>query len=110
VSGLILGASCEPTPPAGWHDLYLLVLFAIGSAVMRGAGCTFNDIVDRDIDAGGAYARQADSSGAVTIRNAWLFLGAMLVGLPPFGFNRFVILLGVSSLFLSPPTFMKRCG
>ena len=36
---------------ATWPDLWLLILFGIGALVMRGAGCTVNDIVDRDIDA-----------------------------------------------------------
>ncbi len=35
----------------GWPDLRLIVLFGIGAVVMRGAGCTYNDIIDRDIDA-----------------------------------------------------------
>ncbi len=37
------------TPGLGF-DLWALLLFLFGSAVMRGAGCTFNDIVDTDID------------------------------------------------------------
>ena len=37
--------------PGYWPDLWLMLLFAIGALVMRGAGCTINDIVDRDIDA-----------------------------------------------------------
>jgi 4-hydroxybenzoate polyprenyltransferase len=112
VFGLMLGAIASERQFAGWHDLYLLVLFAIGSVVMRGAGCTFNDIVDRDIDAGVARTRgRPIPSGAVTIRNAWLFLGAQcLVGLATLlQFNRFAILLGVSSLVLvAAYPFMKR--
>src|SRR5688500_5140737 len=34
-----------------WPDWRLLILFAIGATVMRAAGCAYNDIVDRDIDA-----------------------------------------------------------
>ena len=112
VFGLILGAIASERQFAGWHDLYLLVLFAIGSVVMRGAGCTFNDIVDRDIDASVARTRgRPIPSGAVTIRKAWLFLGAQcLVGLAILlQFNRFAILLGVSSLVLvAAYPFMKR--
>ena len=37
--------------PGGWPDLWLLILFGIGALVMRSAGCTVNDIVDREIDA-----------------------------------------------------------
>jgi 4-hydroxybenzoate polyprenyltransferase len=41
------GPGFEP----GARRFWLLALFAVGSVVMRGAGCTYNDIVDRDIDA-----------------------------------------------------------
>ena len=34
----------------GWPNLYLILLFGLGALVMRGAGCTFNDITDRDFD------------------------------------------------------------
>src|SRR5882757_7716088 len=34
-----------------WPNPRLLVVFAVGAALMRAAGCAFNDIVDRDIDA-----------------------------------------------------------
>src|SRR5262249_38017475 len=37
-------------PAGGVPSLKLLLLFAIGAVVMRGAGCTINDIADRDID------------------------------------------------------------
>ena len=52
-----------------WPQLRLLVLFAVGSLVMRGAGCTWNDIVDRDYD--GRVARTALRplpSGAISVR------------------------------------------
>jgi len=66
-----------------WPDVRLMVLFAIGSVVMRGAGCTYNDIVDRDID--GRVARTAlrpIPSGAVSLAQAFAFLGfQLLVGL-----------------------------
>jgi len=69
------------TPP---RFLWLMVLFAIGAAVMRGAGCTYNDIVDRDIDA--KVARTAGRpipSGQVSVVAACVFLGAqLLLGLP----------------------------
>ena len=67
----------------GWPDVWLMILFGIGAVVMRGAGCTYNDIVDRDID--GRVARTAlrpIPSGAVSVTQAFLFLGAqLLVGL-----------------------------
>src|SRR5580765_8761302 len=51
VLGLILGAAAGDRPFSGLKDWWLAALFAVGSIVMRGAGCTYNDIVDRDIDA-----------------------------------------------------------
>src|SRR5579885_2094821 len=42
---------------ARWPSLWLLILFGIGAVLMRGAGCTYNDIVDRDFD--GKVARTA---------------------------------------------------
>jgi len=59
------------------------LLIAIGAVAMRGAGCTYNDIVDRDLDA--RVARTADrplAAGTVSLRAAWAFLVAQcLVGL-----------------------------
>lgn len=67
----------------GLEDLGLALLFALGAVAMRGAGCTYNDIVDRDLDA--QVARTADrplAAGTVTLRSAWIFLLAQcLVGL-----------------------------
>ncbi len=89
-----------------------LPLFALGAIAMRGAGCTYNDIVDRNFDA--LVARTASRplpSGQVSLRQAIAFLGlqlavglAVLLSLP-----RLAILLGVASLalvFTYP--FMKR--
>ncbi|XBQ15262.1 MAG: 4-hydroxybenzoate octaprenyltransferase [Oceanicaulis sp.] len=65
------------------QDLWWGVLFFIGAVAMRGAGCTYNDIVDRDLDA--QVARTADrplAAGTVSARAAWGFLIAQcLVGL-----------------------------
>ena len=86
-----------------WPDPILLALFALGAVVMRGAGCTWNDITDRDID--GRVARTADRpipSGAVSVSQALAFLGAHLaIALAILlAFNRLTILLGVASLAL----------
>ena len=110
--GLVLGAIASERPFAGWRDLYMLILFGVGSIVMRGAGCTYNDIVDRDIDA--SVARTSGRpipSGAVSVREAWLFLGAQsLVGLLILiQLNRLAFMLGASSLLLvAAYPFMKR--
>jgi 4-hydroxybenzoate polyprenyltransferase len=110
--GLILGAIANERQFAGWHDLYLLFLFGIGSVVMRGAGCTYNDIVDRDVDARVARTRgRPIPSGAVSVRNAWLLLaGQCLIGMTILlQFNTFAIVLGASSLLLvAAYPFMKR--
>jgi len=110
--GLVLGAIGSERPFSSWHDIYLLVLFGIGAVVMRGAGCTYNDIVDRDIDAQVARTRgRPIPSGAVSVRTAWLFLGAQLaVGFAVLiQLNRFAIEIGAASLLLvAAYPFMKR--
>lgn len=66
-----------------WPDPLLLILFAAGALAMRGAGCAYNDIVDRDIDAQVARTRSRPlPSGQVTLRQAWAWLiGLCLIGL-----------------------------
>jgi len=79
------------------------LLFAVGAIVMRGAGCTYNDIVDRDFDARVARtALRPIPSGQVSVRQAVGFLIAqLLVGLLILlTFNRLTVLLGVLSLVL----------
>jgi 4-hydroxybenzoate polyprenyltransferase len=89
-----------------------LVLFLIGAVAMRGAGCTYNDIVDRDLDAGVARTRSRPiPSGQVSVRNAKIFLLLQaLAGLAVLlSFNLFSIGLGVSSLVVvAAYPFMKR--
>lgn len=92
--------------------VYLMVLFAVGSIVMRGAGCTYNDIVDRDIDA--KVARTAGRplpSGQVSVREAVVFLVVLLLaGLAVLlSLNSFSIWLGAASLVpVAIYPFMKR--
>ena len=84
-------------------DAFYLLLFLIGAFVMRGAGCTYNDIVDRDYDARVARtAARPIASGQVNLLEAQLFLGVLsLVGLLVLiQFNLFTIVLGTSSLLL----------
>jgi 4-hydroxybenzoate polyprenyltransferase len=75
VFGLTLGAGAlHHGMLTHWRDWWLLILFGIGSIVMRGAGCTYNDIVDRDIDARVARTRgRPIPSGAVSVKQAWVF-------------------------------------
>jgi len=80
-----------------WH----LLLFFIGSVAMRGAGCTYNDLVDHEIDNAVARTRSRPlPSGRVTRRQAKIFmvlqaLAGLLVLLQ---FNTFSMVLGVASL------------
>lgn len=66
-----------------WIDIVWALMFGIGAVAMRGAGCTWNDIADREIDA--KVARTAGRplpSGAVTLPEAYVWLGVQLfVGL-----------------------------
>lgn len=93
-------------------NLWFMALFAIGAFVMRGAGCTHNDIVDREYDA--RVARTASRpipSGRVSVLNAFLFaVGLSLVGfLVLLQFNAFTIWLGIASLgFVAAYPFAKR--
>ncbi|MEQ8267191.1 MAG: 4-hydroxybenzoate octaprenyltransferase [Parvibaculum sp.] len=96
----------------GGPDLWLMLLFAVGAVAMRGAGCTYNDIVDRDIDAAVERTRSRPiPSGAVGIDAAWAFLVAQcLVGLAVLlALNTFTVALGLASLALvAIYPFMKR--
>lgn len=92
-----LAAVHGKTLPDPWH----LVLFFIGAFVMRGAGCTWNDILDRELDARVARTRSRPiPSGQVSARAAAAFLVALaLVGLAVLvQFNGFTIALGIASL------------
>jgi 4-hydroxybenzoate polyprenyltransferase len=94
--------------PNPWHILLLL----IGAIVMRGAGCTWNDLVDRDIDARVERTRSRPiPSGQVSVLAAFVFLVLQaLVGLLVLvQFNRFAIGVGIASLgVVAIYPFMKR--
>jgi 4-hydroxybenzoate polyprenyltransferase len=95
-----------------WPDLRLLTEFAVGAALMRTAGCAFNDIIDRDIDAKVArtVARPV-ASGQISVRQAWGFVVVcslislgLLVTMGPLAIG-----LGAASLVLvAAYPFMKR--
>lgn len=89
-----------------------LVLFFIGAFAMRGAGCTWNDIVDRDLDKSvERTASRPIPSGQVSVRQAAAFLVLQaLVGLAVLlSFNGFTIALGIASLVIvAVYPFMKR--
>jgi 4-hydroxybenzoate polyprenyltransferase len=94
--------------PNLWHA----VLFFIGAFAMRGAGCTWNDLVDRDLDGRVERTRSRPiPSGQVTPMQAAIFLAAQaLVGLAVLlQFNLFTIFCGFASLgVVAIYPFMKR--
>ena len=95
-AGLAAVAAGHPYPNP-WHVL----LFFVGAFTMRGAGCTWNDIVDRNLDAQVARTRSRPiPSGQVSVRTAAMFLALQaLIGLAVLvQFNRFTVLVGVASL------------
>ncbi|WP_088342763.1 MULTISPECIES: 4-hydroxybenzoate octaprenyltransferase [Rhodomicrobium] len=93
-------------------DLWLLLLFAIGATVMRGAGCIYNDIADRDFDAQVARTRTRPiPSGQVSVFAAAVFMVALsFTGLAVLlQFNAFAIVIGIGSLgIVALYPFMKR--
>ncbi|MBF9057573.1 4-hydroxybenzoate octaprenyltransferase [Rhodobacterales bacterium HKCCSP123] len=85
----------------GLQELWLLVGCALGAFLMRGAGCTWNDITDRDIDAAVTRTRSRPiPSGQVTVRQAlvWLVVQSLAAFLILLTFNLNAILLGIASL------------
>jgi len=95
-----------------WPDPWYLLLFLIGAIAMRGAGCTYNDIVDRELDAQVARTRSRPiPSGQITPRQAAIFLAVQaLIGLVVLlQFNRFAVLVGFASLAaVAVYPFLKR--
>jgi 4-hydroxybenzoate polyprenyltransferase len=103
--GIALAASKGPDP-------FLLLLFAIGAVAMRGAGCTLNDIADREYDGQVARTRLRPlPSGRVSVPQAVAFMAAQLtVGAAIlFSLNRACWWLGIGVLVLiGTYPFMKR--
>ena len=95
-----------------WPDPLLFALFGLGAVLMRGAGCCWNDITDRDID--GRVARTAGRpipSGELTVRQAVGFMLALALSAFAIlaSFNAFAILVGIASLgVVAIYPFMKR--
>lgn len=94
--------------PSIWH----IVLFFIGAFAMRGAGCTWNDLIDRELDTKVERTRSRPiPSKQVTVAQAIMFMLAQaLVGLLVLlQFNRFTVLTGFASLLVvAIYPFMKR--
>src|ERR1700743_3950695 len=98
------------------HDVsrlpLVIALFFVGAFVMRGAGCTWNDITDRDLDALVERTRSRPiPAGQVSVPRAAAFLVALaLIGLAVLlQFNRFAVATGIASLVIvAVYPFMKR--
>ncbi|MCC8976747.1 4-hydroxybenzoate octaprenyltransferase [Bradyrhizobium brasilense] len=98
------------------HDVrslpLVVLLFFIGAFVMRGAGCTWNDITDRDLDAKVERTRSRPiPAGQVTVTQAVVFmvLQALIGLLVLLQFNRFAVMTGIASLLIvAIYPFMKR--
>ncbi len=107
-SSALAAIAAHARAPSLWH----IALFFVGAFAMRGAGCTWNDIVDRDLDASVERTRSRPiPSGQVTVTRAALFLvGQSLAGfLVLISFNTFTIALGIASLaIVAVYPFMKR--
>ena len=98
--GIALAALVDGYRPL---DLWLLLSACVGAFVMRGAGCTWNDITDRHIDASVARTRSRPlPSGQVSVRGAviWMGVQAALGAVILFSYNGLAIGLGVASLGL----------
>ena len=83
-------------------DLWIFLGCAMGAFLMRGAGCTWNDMTDRNLD--GQVARTKSRpipSGQVSVRQAliWMFFQVALAALILFSFHKVAIFLGVIALF-----------
>jgi 4-hydroxybenzoate polyprenyltransferase len=109
--GIALALAAEGRAP-GLYALWLLFGFALGACLMRAAGCAYNDIVDRDIDAKVARtAARPIPAGRISVRQAWGFVigcclaaFVILLTLPPLAIG-----LGFASLGLvAAYPFMKR--
>ncbi|AMY71437.1 4-hydroxybenzoate octaprenyltransferase [Frigidibacter mobilis] len=96
--GLALAAAADAPR---WSDLWIALACTMGAFLMRGAGCTWNDITDRHID--GAVARTRSRpipSGQVTAKGAavWMAAQALIAAAILFTFNGFAIALGIAAL------------
>ena len=93
-------------------DIWLVLSCGVGAFLMRGAGCTWNDITDRDIDAAVARTKSRPlPSGAVTVTGAlvWMAVQAMAAAVILFTYNWLAVGLGVASLgLLAIYPFAKR--
>jgi 4-hydroxybenzoate polyprenyltransferase len=99
---IALAAAADPAGPRPL-DLWLVISCTVGAFLMRGAGCTWNDLTDRHIDAAVARTRSRPlPSGQVTPRHAlvWAIAQSLAAALILFTYNLTAIALGIASLAL----------
>ena len=91
---------------------YYLILFFLGSVLMRSAGCIFNDIVDKDFDKKVSRTKNRPiAAGKISVKNSMIYVLVLclLAFLILIQFNFFTIILGMSSMLLAfSYPFMKR--
>ena len=92
--------------------LYYLILFFLGSVLMRSAGCIFNDVIDKDFDKKVQRTKKRPvASGKISIKRSLFYVCVLcaLSFLILIQFNIFTIILGLSSMLLAfAYPFMKR--
>ncbi|KJZ18032.1 4-hydroxybenzoate octaprenyltransferase [Loktanella sp. S4079] len=96
-----VGLAMLSTQMASWNDLWIAVACGIGAFLMRGAGCTWNDITDRNFDGQVARTRSRPiPSGQVTVKGAaaWMVAQSLVAFAILLTFNTTAIALGVLSL------------
>lgn len=96
--GVLLAAASDGQR---WFDLWIILGCAIGAFLMRGAGCTWNDISDRKIDAAVERTRSRPiPSGQVTVRRAliWLIIQCLVSFVILLSFNTATVVLGIAAL------------
>ena len=83
---------------------YYLILFFLGSVLMRSAGCIFNDIIDKDFDKKVKRTKTRPiASGKITVKKSivYIFILCLIAFLILIQFNFFTIALGMSSMLLA---------
>ena len=97
--GLVLAILSDGAPR--WEDLWVAIGCAVGAFLMRGAGCTWNDITDREFDGQVERTRSRPiPSGQVSVRQAaiWMILQCLLALVILLTFNRAAIAMGILSV------------
>ena len=101
--GILLAANEKNNFGLESYDFWLLTACSVGAFLMRGAGCTWNDILDKDFDRNVTRTKSRPiPSGQVSISQAliWMFLQTLLAFIILLTFNKFSIIVAITSLVL----------